>query len=74
MDFGSNNKTLRPIYDKLDSLIDKGYNLSYVFKDIIFRGCKQFDRDYRVERFPVGLEMLEIQQNADRQRRSLKHT
>lgn len=47
MDFDSNNKTLRPIYDKLDSLIDKGYNLSYVFKDIIFRGCNQFDRDYR---------------------------
>ena len=47
MDFDSNNNTLRPIYDKLDSLIDKGYNLSYVFKDIIFRGCNQFDRDYR---------------------------
>lgn len=47
MDFDSNNKTLRPIYDKLDSLIDKGYDLSYVFKDIIFRGCNQFDRDYR---------------------------
>ena len=46
MDFDSNNKTLRPIYDKLDSLIDKGYDLSYVFKDIIFRGCNQFDRDY----------------------------
>lgn len=27
MDFDSNNKTLRPIYDKLDSIIDKGYNL-----------------------------------------------
>ncbi len=47
MDFDSNNKTLRPIYDKLDSLIDKGYDLSYVFKDIIFRGCNHFDRDYR---------------------------
>lgn len=47
MDFDSNNKTLRPIYDKLDSLIDKGYDLSNVFKDIIFRGCNQFDRDYR---------------------------
>lgn len=38
MDFDSNNKTLRPIYDKLDSLIDKGYNLSYVFKDILKSG------------------------------------
>ena len=47
MDFDSNNKTLRPIYDKLDSLIDKGYDLSYVFKVIIFRGCNPFDRDYR---------------------------
>ena len=46
MDFDSNNKTLRPIYDKLDSLINNGYDLSYVFKDIIFRGCNQFDRDY----------------------------
>lgn len=46
MDFDSNNKTLRPIYDKLDSLINNGYDLSYVFKDIIFRGCSQFDRDY----------------------------
>lgn len=46
MDFDSNNKTLRPIYDKLDSLIDKGYGLSYVFKDIIIRDCNQFDRDY----------------------------
>ena len=47
MDFDSNKKTLRSIYDKLDSLINNGYNLSYVFKDIIFRGCNQFDRDYR---------------------------
>lgn len=47
MGFDSNNNTLRPIYDKLDSLIDKGYGLSNVFKDIIFRGCNQFDRDYR---------------------------
>ena len=46
MDFDSNNKTLRSIYDKLDSLINNGYDLSYVFKDIIFRGCNQFDRDY----------------------------
>ena len=46
MDFDSNNKTLRPIYDKLDSLINNGYDLSYVFKDIIFRGCNQFERDY----------------------------
>ena len=28
MDFDSNNKTLRPIYDKLDSLINKRYGLS----------------------------------------------
>lgn len=46
MDFDSNNKTLRSVYDKLDSLINNGYDLSYVFKDIIFRGCSQFDRDY----------------------------
>lgn len=72
MDFDSNNKTLRPIYDKLDSLIDKGYNLSYVFKDIIFRGCNQFDRDY--SGVPCWVRDAEIQQNADGQRRSLKHT
>lgn len=47
MGFDSNNNTLRPIYEKLDSLINKGYDLSYVFKDIIFRDCNQFDRDYR---------------------------
>lgn len=47
MDFDSNNKTLRPIYNKLDCLIDKGYDLSNVFKDILFRDCNQFDRDYR---------------------------
>ena len=48
MDFDSNNKTLQPIYDKLDSLINKRYGLSNVFKDIIFRDCDQFDRDYRL--------------------------
>lgn len=47
MDFDSNNNILRPIYDKLDSLIDKGYGLSYVFKGVIFGGCRQLDRDYR---------------------------
>lgn len=47
MDFDTNNIALRFIFDKLDSLIDKGYDLSNVFKDIIFRGCNQFDRDYR---------------------------
>lgn len=41
MDFDSNNNTLRLIYDKLDSLINKGYDLSYVFKDIIFRDCNR---------------------------------
>ena len=41
MDFDSFNNTLRPIYDKLDSLINNGYDLSYVFKDIIFRGCNR---------------------------------
>lgn len=48
MDFDSNNNILRPIYDKLDSLIDKGYGLSYVFKGVIFGGCRQLDRDYRL--------------------------
>ena len=55
MDFDSNNKTLRPIYDKLDSLIDKGYNLSYVFKDIIFRGCNQFDSKSPLARMAVPI-------------------
>ena len=34
MDFDSNNNTLRPIYDKLDSLINKGYALSLMFLKI----------------------------------------
>lgn len=72
MDFDTNNNALRFIFDKLDSLIDKGYDLSYVFKDKIFRGCNQFVRDYRG--VPCWLEMQEILLNVDGQRRSLKHT
>lgn len=44
-DIESYNKILLPLFRELDDLINKGYGLSYTFRDVIFKNCTSMQKD-----------------------------